>query len=238
MHVGGPSISVAAVTLALLDTNFLQNRVTDLASYPKQPLGPRSTLQYPILLLSMCRAHAKSHVFQRILVKAAHKQMSHTANTNTVFTPMGAQLAGSLSLRLLSHRGLMTPQLIKVFGPLEAVQVSTTRGVERLERRSRLVSVATRAPILQAQLSIAFANLPDDLVTKLCDTSALFGQLLLDHSIDVDVALPQLFQTADGCFGRRTALTQAISGRPICDVVETMSHDDQLVKIAAGALLR
>lgn len=164
--------------------------------------------------------------------------MSHTANTNTVFTPMGAQIAASLSLRLLSHRGLMTPQLIKVFGPLEAVQVSTTRGDERLVRRSRLVSIATHAPVLQAQLSIAFANLPDDLVTKLCDTSALFGQLLLDHRIEADVAPPQLFQTTDGCFGRRTSLTNAVSGLPICDVVETMSHDDQLVKIAAGVLLR
>ena len=158
--------------------------------------------------------------------------MSVTADPIRAFTPNGPQLARSLSLRLLTHRGLMTPRLKAVFGAMRAEQATTKQGDEGLTRTSRLVSIATGHTILRAKLHIVDTHLPVSLVQQLCETSELFGQLLHDHDIDVAVAEPQLFQTPDGCFGRTTTLTEAASNLPICDVIETLSHDDQLAVIA------
>ena len=166
-------------------------------------------------------------------VKASNKKMPTIANLSTVFLPTNSQRANSLSLRLLSHHGLMTPQLSAAFGAMEATQISTKQSGQRLMRKSQLVSVDTGEKILHAELSIVFTNLPISLVKKLHETSALFGQLLLDHSIAVNVAEPQLFQTSDKCYGRTTSMTETASGRPICDVTETMSDDALLSNVAS-----
>ena len=126
----------------------------------------------------------------------------------------------------------MTPQMNMAFGPVRAEQLSLERPFQRLLRKSRLVSVLGGETILDAELSIVSEVLPEMLLLSLSRTSALFGQLLLDHRIAVSVALPQLFQTREGRFGRKTTITQVNTGQTICDVTETMSSDARLTSIA------
>ncbi len=158
--------------------------------------------------------------------------MPETTQSKGIFVPSQAQCAQSISLRLLAHRGLMTPRLTATFGAMKADKVSISQRDQRLTRKSRLISVESGETILCAQLSIVFENLPEMLVSQLRGTFTLFGQLLLDHKIDVSVAEPQIFQTPDGRYGRRTKLTETSGGIPICDVTETMSHDHLLSVIA------
>ncbi|MCG3267103.1 hypothetical protein [Yoonia sp. I 8.24] len=126
----------------------------------------------------------------------------------------------------------MTPRLTATFGAMKADNVAITQRDQRLTRTSHLASVASGETVLHAELSIVFENLPEMLVSQLRGTFTLFGQLLLDHKIDVSVAEPQIFETPDGCFGRRTKITETSGGIPICDVVEIMSHDRLLSVIA------
>ncbi|MDO6590205.1 hypothetical protein DS901_12130 [Loktanella sp. D2R18] len=158
--------------------------------------------------------------------------MSETTQSKGIFVPTQAQCAQSLSLRLLAHRGLMTPRLTAAFGAMTADKVSITERDQRLTRKSRLISVESGEIILRAELSIVFENLPEMLVSQLRGTFTLFGQLLLDHKIDVSVAEPQIFQTPDGRYGRRTKITGTSGGIPICDVAEIMSYDPLLSVIA------
>ncbi|MDB4112282.1 hypothetical protein N9571_07020 [Yoonia sp.] len=153
--------------------------------------------------------------------------------TGTI-TPTAAEFALSLSLRLLKYQGLMTPRLTSTFGPIRAEQRSLEAVGSTYLRKSRLISVADGTCILDAELHLVSKNLPTALIASLSETSILFGQLLLDYGMAVDVALPKLFQTSDNRFGRRTSITDTKTARLVCDVKETMAHDSILNSLAAG----
>lgn len=152
--------------------------------------------------------------------------------------PTSKQLAQSLALRLLQCPELMTPRMTVTFGPVKAERIALDSYDNKLLRTSRLVSVATGAAILEAKLCIIPTALPQALMASLRETNVLFGQLLLDHQVLVDVAVPALFQTNSGCYGRQTTMTEVATGNKICDVIETMSSDAILDAIEADHAAR
>lgn len=134
----------------------------------------------------------------------------------------------SLSVSLLDHDGLMTPKLVDAFGPLKAVKITATDTATTHQRHSKLRRRSDDTLILTASLEVNKSEVPSALVDALSTSDRLFGQLLNDFGVSVQVTKRALFRTPSGQFGRNVTMTRLGFDRPLCCVQETLSIDTDL----------
>ncbi len=135
-----------------------------------------------------------------------------------------------VSHALLWHDGLMTRQLIRLFGPVHAVQTGIKRDGDSVTRWSTLHQTATGAALLQATLVIASPNLPDGFMDRLLSGDRLFGGLLLDAGVSVRMTERVIYRDSrhSGAWGRRQRMLRAEDDAILCNVDECLSDEDRL----------
>lgn len=139
-----------------------------------------------------------------------------------------------VSHALLTHDGLMTHQLIRLFGPVHAEQTGVERDGDTVTRWSTLVQTASGTPLLQATLVIATRTLPEGLLERLLSGNRLFGGLLADAGVEVRMTDRVIYRAGPpggvyaGAWGRRQRMLRAKDGATLCDVDECLSEDAAL----------
>ena len=149
--------------------------------------------------------------------------------------PVPTEPIAHLSCRLLDHDGLMTPMLVRHFGPLTVRQTFAKQESDRFLRHSSIFQAATGEKILEAVLNIALHSLPIGFVDRMQNQDILFGQLLLDLSIDVQIADRARYRSATDQpprWGRRLTMFHAGRQELICQVDELLVSEPQLLRLA------
>lgn len=144
----------------------------------------------------------------------------------------------SLGFKLLNHDGLMTPVLVREFGPLRAVQLAYEQTSTNYRRTSEIFQSASNLLVLNATLNINKASLSMEAVDSLMTTEILFGQLLGEQGIEVSLVGGTIFKRLDGRFGRRTDMYIKGSATRLAQVEETLVSDLALSKMAIGAAVK
>lgn len=143
---------------------------------------------------------------------------------------------------LLRHDGLMTRQLIRLFGPVHAVQTGIERDGDTVTRWSTLHQTATGAALLQATLVIASLNLPDGLMDRLLAGNQLFGGLLLEAGVAVRMTDRVIYRAGPpdgvygGSWGRRQRMLRASDDAILCDVDECLAEETALRRLLIAPL--
>lgn len=137
----------------------------------------------------------------------------------------------SLSRRLLDRDALLTPELLRVFGTIRAVQTACCETDTHYIRQSCLRRVIDGAPVLHARLEICKATVPPALLDALRHGETPFGQLLADFGIPVVIRKRTVFVTASGRYSRHVEIRAQQDETLICTVAETLVPDDQLVNL-------
>jgi hypothetical protein len=122
----------------------------------------------------------------------------------------------------------MTPKLVDAFGPLKAVQISSDDNATSYQRNSQLRRRSDGALILEASLNVSKTEVPSALLDAMRTGDSLFGQLLNDFGISVQVTARTLYQTPSGQFGRSVTMTRPGGEHALCAVKETLSLDADL----------
>lgn len=136
---------------------------------------------------------------------------------------------------LLDHDGLMTPVLHHHFGILTVRQTHAQHYADRFVRNSSIYQVASGEKILDAVLDISLPAVPSSFLNLLQTKGVLFGQLLIDFSIDVQIVNRSLYQTkADHSprWGRCLTIQHRDSQDVICTVDELLVSEPSLLRIA------
>lgn len=136
-----------------------------------------------------------------------------------------------VSHALLAHDGLMTRQLIRLFGPVHAIQTRIEIGNDIVRRWSTIRQTASDTTLLQATLVIARANLPEGLLDRLQSGNRLFGGSLIEAGVAVRLIDRVIFrapardQHATPAWGRRHRILRANDNALLCDVEESLSEE-------------
>lgn len=139
-----------------------------------------------------------------------------------------------VSHALLDHGGLMTEKLIRLFGPVHAVQSEIERDGNLVTRWSTLYQTASGAALLQATLIIRSENLPEGLLDQLLSGTRLFGGLLIEAGVNVRMVDRAIYRAGPpggvyaGSWGRRQRMLRADTGAVLCDVDECLSDEATL----------
>lgn len=144
-----------------------------------------------------------------------------------------------MAVALLDHDGLMTPVLTRQFGPLRAQQHRSVRSGDTVHRHSTIRTHPGGAAILVARLDIHVPALPDGLLERLGSGKVLFGQLLLDEGIAVQVRDRHLYRVGDAeapdtRLGRRLTMQRSDTGMLICRVDELLVPVRDLKRLEAA----
>jgi hypothetical protein len=144
-----------------------------------------------------------------------------------------------MAVALLDHDGLMTPVLTRRFGPLRAEQHLSDLSGDTLHRHSTIRTHPGGEAILAARLDIHVPALPDGLLDRLGSGMVLFGQLLLDEGIDVQVQDRHLYRVGEGGapetrWGRRLTMQRRDTGMLVCKVDELLVPVRDLTRLAAA----
>lgn len=145
-----------------------------------------------------------------------------------------------VSHALLMHDDLMTRALIRHFGAVHAVQTAIRDDGDRIRRWSTLYQTATGEAVVTAILVIHKAALPDGLVDRLLAGTRLFGALLIDAGIPVQMVDRSIYRAESsgggtlGVWGRRLNILHAVSGALLCEVDECLADEALLRKLAIG----
>lgn len=125
----------------------------------------------------------------------------------------------SLSFELLNRDTLLTPQLKKYFGDLLAKQQNSEEKGKNYFRKSSIYQKSTQARILDAKLHINSNFLPEELIEKLRSTQSLFGDLLIDYKIEINITERKLFNVNDHKTGQmRMGRHHLILGKKTKDI--------------------
>ena len=140
-----------------------------------------------------------------------------------------------LSQALLVHEDFMSARLHQYFGDVHAAPKSQGLSGHLLEREAALIQSSTGTTILEAQLVIRVAEIPKEMLGPLLDGNALFGDLLMKHSISVDFKKCELYGVSNAGqppvyrWGRRHQMVSRQTSRVICDVDELLSPEGVLI---------
>jgi len=142
-----------------------------------------------------------------------------------------------LGQTILDHDGLMTPVLYQYFGDVIAKQIKFAETREIYTRDSEIRQSATGALILTAQLKVSKKHLPASLIDKLRGSTALFGQLLLDHQLEVEIHDRKINvsnqHSADlKSWGRTHNIVEAATGKLLCEVREALAPEILLNRLS------
>lgn len=143
----------------------------------------------------------------------------------------------SLGFRLLNRQSLLTPILAKAFGPLRALQTSYHQTPTDYCRYSEILQTGSDRRILEAVLTINKMHLPHDAIDTLMTTDVLFGQLLMNHKIEVELVGIEVFRRPDGRFGRRNDIYNNDGTGRIAQVEEVLASDVKLSEMIVGAVI-
>ncbi len=139
-----------------------------------------------------------------------------------------------ISKRLLQHDTLMTAKLTEVFGEMIAHQTDFLDGDDTFTRRSTLHRQGHSATILNARLIIRKASLPDGFLENLQRTEILFGQLLMNHGISVQMTDRKVYTVKDADqirWGRQLQMLRADSGDLLATIEELLVPEAELLRI-------
>lgn len=141
----------------------------------------------------------------------------------------------SLSRELLDHDGLMTPVLIRQFGPMNVRQTYAQHNEDRFLRHSTIYQSASGEKILEAVLDISLRAVPIGFLDLLQSKDVLFGQLLMDLSIAVRIVDRNVYRSETDHpprWGRRLAIQHCDSQVVICKVDELLVSEPHLLRLA------
>ena len=141
----------------------------------------------------------------------------------------------SLGFELLNHESLMTPVLVKAFGQLRAVQIAHDQTPTDYHRTSQIIQSDSKRLVLDATLTISKASLSIAAIDALMTTEILFGQLLLEHDIKVELEGMTIFRRSDDRFGRRTDMFILGTTARLAQVEETLVSDSELVEMISDS---
>ncbi len=136
----------------------------------------------------------------------------------------------------------MTHQLVRLFGPVHAVQSQMEREGNTVTRWSTLHQTATGKALLEARLVIAAQNLPNGVIDQLLSGDRLFGGLLTEAGVAVRMTDRVIYQAGpagkvDAVFwGRRQRILRAPDGVFLCDVDECLSGEATLGRLLIAPL--
>jgi hypothetical protein len=129
----------------------------------------------------------------------------------------------------------MTPVLVKAFGQLRAVQIAHDQTPTDYHRTSQIIQSDSKRLVLDATLTISKASLSIAAIDALMTTEILFGQLLLEHDIKVELVGMTIFRRSDDRFGRRTDMFILGTTARLAQVEETLVSDSELVEMISDS---
>lgn len=144
-----------------------------------------------------------------------------------------------VSQALLVHGGLMTARLVRLFGPVHAVQTQLEVGDSTVTRWSQLLQTATGVELLRAKLVISVANLPPGFMDQLLSGNRLFGGLLIEAGVAVRMTDRDIYRTSadqNWHWGRRQTMLQASDGLRLAEVDECLSNEASLRRLLIAPL--
>lgn len=139
-----------------------------------------------------------------------------------------------ISKRLLQHDTLMTAKLTEVFGEMIAHQTDFIDGDETFTRRSTLHRQGHKATILDARLIIRKSALPAGFLEDLQKTEILFGQLLMNNGINVQMTERRVYKVLENSktrWGRQLQMLRADNGNLLATIEELLVPEDDLALI-------
>lgn len=126
-------------------------------------------------------------------------------------------------MNILNHKKLMTPFLIKKYGAIYVETVVEQEDAFTFSRTSIIRQTSTDKKILDAKIEVQKSTLPSRLIEQLKNTQIAFGQLLLDHHVDVVIENLQLFSAIDDRPARKVDIIDSKTYALICHVEEILA---------------
>jgi|GEM_PF-3486554 len=141
-----------------------------------------------------------------------------------------------ISRKLLEHDVLMTSKLTEVFGEMIAHQTACQDGDDLFTRYSTLHREGQSATILNATLVIQKSELPAGFMEDLQRTDILFGQLLMNYGISVNMSDRQIYsvkclETGQLRWGRQLRMLRPENGALLATIEELLDPERALQTI-------